>query len=256
MAGPIRWAYGVTTVPGRRGTFLPRTLASLKANGFPDPVLFVDGIDHHEALSWEKEFGLPVVNRYPALLTFGNWALALAELYVRNPNIERYAVFQDDLVCSKNLRAYLDALHYPDGKHGTEKGYWNLYTFNFYGRRVPRDRTVRREPHKGFYPSPTQQGLGALALVFDREGVWDVLGDRDNILTRPSHPNERSWKAVDGGIVEAMKRRGRKEMVHYPSLVQHTGHKSAMGNMRHEDAESFRGEDFDLLSLLPAGMRP
>lgn len=256
MAGLLQWTYGVTTVPSRRGTTLPRTLASLRASGFPDPVLFVDGIDHHEALSWEKEFSLPVVNRYPALLTFGNWVMALEELYIRSPNIHRYAVFQDDFVCSRNLRAYLDAQPYPDGEGGRPKGYWNLYTFNFYSRRAPRDQTVRREPPKGFYASPTQQGFGAVALVFDRQGVWDVLQDRGNIVTRPSHPTDRAWRAVDGGIVEAMKRVGRYEMVHCPSLVQHIGDVSSMGNPRHQVAESFRGEDFDLLSLLPAGARP
>jgi hypothetical protein len=251
MGGKVRWAYGVTTVPQRRAKLLPETLASLKASGFGDPVLFVDGCDHGVALEYEREFGLPVVNRWPFIKTFGNWALALAELMIRNPVMDRYALFQDDLVCARNLRAYLDALPFPDGKSGRDKGYWNLYTFNFYSRRVPRDRTVRKEPMRGFYTSPTQQGLGAVGLVFDRDGVWDVLTDRGNIVTRPAHPNQRAWSAVDGGIVEAMKRQGRREMVHYPSLLQHRGLHSVMGNQRHQDADSFPGEDFDLLTLLP-----
>lgn len=243
------WAYGLTTVPQRRKTLLPRTLASLREAGFPSPVLFVDGCTHQEAISYEEEFGLPVVNHYPFLRTFGNWALGLAELSIRNPNVDRYAMFQDDFVCSRNMKGYLDHSPFPDGKEGRPKGYWNLYTFIENQGRFPRDQTVRKEQPVGWIES-NQRGLGAVALVFNREGVWDLLSERGHIVTRPSHPNDRAWTNVDGGVVKAMHRWGRREYVHNPSLVQHVGLLSVMGSNRHRSAVSFRGEDYDLLQLL------
>ena len=48
--------------------------------------------------------------------------LALCELWVRDPLADRYAIFQDDLTCVKNLRGYLDEMKWPVG------GYLNLYT--------------------------------------------------------------------------------------------------------------------------------
>lgn len=245
----ITWVCGLTTVPKRRKDILPTTLRSLKNAGFPDPVLFVDGIDHREALDWEQEFDLPVVNRNPTILTFGNWVLGLGELYIRNPLASRYAMFQDDFVCSRNLRPYLDQCPFPD------RGYLNLYTFDQYWRKAPRDETARRERKEGWYRS-TQQGLGAVALVFDREGVWDLLTHKDNIVTRPAHAGERRWRNIDGGIVDAMKKQGRYEFVHNPSLVQHTGMRSTMGSGRHPTASSFRGEEFDCLSLLSKASIP
>lgn len=56
-----RWSYGVTTVTERRDTLLPQTLASLKAAGWDNPRLFVDGVN-----GGFDHFGLPVTYRDPA----------------------------------------------------------------------------------------------------------------------------------------------------------------------------------------------
>jgi hypothetical protein len=131
---------------------------------------------------------------------------------------------------------------------------FNCFTFDFYYRRLPRDLTARQERKTGWFPSPTQQGLGAVALVFDRETVWDLLSERDHIVTRPAHPTDRAWRNIDGGIVDALnrKRGGRKEFVHAPSLIQHTGVKSTMRSQRHPAASSFPGENFDAMDFLKA----
>lgn len=250
MPKRILWAYGVTTVPRRRAVLLPQTLRSLATGGFPSPVLFVDGIDHAGALDYEQEFKLPVVNRWPVIKTFGNWILALAELYIRNPTADRYAIFQDDFVTSIGLREYLDSCQFPDGSAaaGGIRGYWNLYTFDENLRLVPRDQTQNRNMRVGWFVS-TQRGLGAVGLVFDREGVWDLLSEKGHITTRPAHAGHRSWTNIDGGIVDAMKKRGYKELVHYPSLLQHKGIVTTMRSHRHSEARTFKGETFDLRTL-------
>ena len=71
----------------------------------------------------------------------------------------------------------------------------------------------------------------------------------------------RGHKYLDGGVVTALAKAGRKEFIHNPSLLQHTGKISSMGNGAkghgwgvvgsHPDALTFPGEDFDAMELLP-----
>jgi len=264
MVHAIKWAYGVTTVPSRRAELLPLTLRSLSAAGFDKPKLFVDGSPSSDAASWESEFGLEVVTRYPAIRCHGNWVLSLYELFIRNPTADRYALFQDDFVTYKNLRKYLEACPYPGvvpdgtGKYkpatpGVTPGYWNLYTFPENQQRFPMEGLTGRRKY-GWMES-NQCGLGAVALVFSREAVIAVIGSR-HMTERPMDP-ERGWKKVDGGIVESMVKAndagittGWREYVHHPSLVQHIGRVSTVSNPPHQQAPSFRGEEFDAMELI------
>lgn len=235
------WAYGVTAVSSRLSSgLLERTLKSLSLGGFPEPRLFIDGIPN-EALP-DFASSLQVTCHNPPIRVYGNFHLGLSELFIRDPHADLYAMFQDDFVTYKNLRQYLEQCHYPN------KGYWNLYTF-----------PQNEKPQAGWYFS-NQLGKGAVALVFSNEAVRALLTN-SFWISRPAinhkDPN-RKWKFVDGGIVEAMKQQGYKEYVHNPSLVQHTGTKSSLGNAKQELARTFRGEDFDALRLIanPAPQAP
>lgn len=227
------WSYGVTTVPQRAGDLLPRTLASLAAAGFGEPHLFVDGATGIE--------GYPAATvRWPPVLTAGNWTLALWELYIRESAADRYAVFQDDFVTYRNLRAYLEWCRYP------EKGYWNLYTFSV-NERIVIGRPVGWHV-AGASDDGWQYGRGAVALVFNRDAVVALL--KSEHLANRFQDLARGWRNIDGGIVTAMNKADYQEYVHNPSLVQHLGTESAMGNYRQLQAASFRGEDFDAMDLL------
>lgn len=221
----MEWAYGLTTVPQRRQTLLPRTLRSLEAAGFPTPRLFVDG--DKDIVSWEQEFHLEVTVRSTQIHTAGHWVLSLTELYIRQPLADRYVVFQDDFITYKNLRHYLERCEYP------ETGYWNLYTF-------PSNQKLAEKV--GWYLS-NQFGRGAVALVFSRKAVVTLL-THQHIVERPQDIN-KGRRSIDGGIVTAFTKAGWKEWVHNPSLVQHTGVLSSMKNRPHPLAISFRGESFD-----------
>lgn len=232
---PVQWSYGLTTVPERRRNLLPATLKSLRSAGFDRPHLFIDraALDP-DGRSWEKEFGCPVTLRSgDPVRTHGNWILSLYELYVRRPDADLYAMFQDDFLTYRNLRTYLESCTYP------EKGYWNLYTF---------PSNQRLSPAQGGWYKSNQFGRGAVALVFDRTTVQTLL-QHPHMVERPTDPH-RGWKAVDGGIVTSLGKAGWYEYVHSPSLVQHTGDVSSMGNKPHLKAESFRGEDFDATELI------
>ena len=254
------WAVGVTTVPQRRDGLLPRTLASLQEAGWDRPRLFVDGATNAEAVRYEQEFGLEVTARWPIIRPFGNWSLALAELYIRNPTADLYLVAQDDLRTYLNLRQYLEACPFP------EKGYWNLITF------LDNEKTVAGTG-TGWHESGVQAragkrkhlqtGRGAVALVFNQAGVLELLtGYR--MLDRPRNLT-KGWRNLDGGVVNTMNAAGFREYVHNPSLVQHVGTESTLPEMKgitadrsdglprrrwEKVAQTFRGEGFDCLELL------
>lgn len=227
MANKIpTWSYGVTTVSERFDTYLLPTLESLHDAGFDKPHLFIDGSMDNPP---PQLFNYQRTVRSQRVRTYGNWVLALWELYLLNPRADRYAVFQDDFLCSKNMRAYLDQCAFPDN------GYWNLYTF-----------PCNERPSVGWHLS-NQLGKGALGLVFNRSGVQALL-KQEHMVDRP--PHERGWRNVDGAVVTALSHAGYKEWVHNPSLLQHEGDVSSINNRVHQKASTFRGVGFDCLDLL------
>ena len=59
---------------------------------------------------------------------------------------------------------------------------------------------------------------------------------------------EKRAKEIDA----AFRKAGWAEYVHAPSLVQHIGERTSMGNKPQPSADSFPGEEFDATELLPA----
>lgn len=237
----MKWSYGVTTVPQRRGDLLPKTLESLAAAGFTKPRLFVDGST--DPRSWEASFDTEVTCRYPTIRAYGNWVLSLGELYIRTPDATHYALFQDDIIVMKNLRSYLEKKmsSFPD------KGYLNLYTFPSQHIHIPRSISGEKGV-VGFYPS-SQNGRGAAGLIFTNEGVRTLLA-HPYMIERPKDV-ARGHKSIDGGIITAMRISGWKEYVHFPSLIQHTGDFTTIpGNAPHKKATTFLGEEYDALRFL------
>lgn len=265
---PFIWSYGVTTVDRnhhgietkRLITTLPTTITSLKAAGFDNPHLFVDGCTPDRAVEVKKwlkeEHGIDggISIRSPNIRTHGNWFLTAMELFIRSPNADRYAIFQDDFITYRNLRGYLEWCGYPDDRVTGDnysrcfregRGYLNLYTFPSNQTLAPRNQhggTI-----EGWYKS-NQFGRGAVALVFNRECLLTLLQSK-HMVERPLDAH-RGHKAVDGGIVTSLKKEGWIEYVHTPSLTQHIGDISSMGNKPHLKAESFKGESFDAMELV------
>jgi len=199
------------------------------------------------------------IGRLPTIKPFGNWLLGLYELYLRNPHAERFAMFQDDLVTYKNLRQYLKKCEYPSsGKIVRSnilvppgKGYWNLFTFTSTVDKAKNEKSNEElrpsEDYQGFYES-NQRGRGAVALVFDKQAVMTLLSS--HLLVEHPQDVHRGFKRIDGIVLDCLSAAGYKEYVHWPSLVQHTGELSTIGNTPQPQATSFRGEDFDALDLL------
>lgn len=229
------WAYGITTVPQRFDTYLPRTILSLRNAGFDDPILFVDG--EADSKKYVEQFGLKVTNRCDNIKLSGNYILALYELVLRHPKAHCYVIFQDDIICCKGLREYLDNCEFPD------KGYFNLITY-------PQNEALRRsylnENETGWYPS-NQMGRGAQGLIFSYDGALTLLSSKAMI---DRYETPKGYQNMDGGIIHVMRRAGFTEYVHYPSLINHIGDSSTVGHPKQPTIGSFRGEDWDVMQLL------
>jgi hypothetical protein len=213
---------------------LPRTIKSLAAAGFDEPRLFIDG--------WygEPQFmGLPVTTRDTPIRLVGNWMAGMWELYTREPKANRFAMFQDDVIAVGNLRSYLEQVPYP------EDGYLNLYTFL---------ENTKRD-HKQGWGQSHQRGMGALGLVFDRDALQSLM-QAGHMARKPLEANNpRSWKALDGGIVDSLKHFKIREYIHLPSLLQHIGTEtSTLGNSPggkpYQGVKSFPGESQNALEYL------
>lgn len=217
----MEWACGVTTCLSRESTCLTPTLDSLARGGFASPMIYRDTMSN----------------------AFGNWVTALNDLTLRFPRADRYVIFQDDVVCSKNLREYLERCHYP------ERGYWNLITYPGNGEHAPRPDYV------GWYRA-ARSGKGAQGLVFDRSTATALLTSEMFFMRRfdtslDGRNREKRTRCIDGGVVECLRSMGILEHVHMPSLLNHrTEEPSALNNPRQPEIVHWRGEDFDCMSLL------
>lgn len=240
-ASEVRWACGVTTVPSRidDGT-LATTLRSLAAAGFDKPRLFVDGGSY--SVDWWRQLGLEATIRHTPVSAWGNWLLGLTELLIREPMCHRYCMFQDDLLMCKGAKEYLSHLSYE--KHT----YWNLHSF-------PKNEHAC-EGRVGLSKAALL-GVSGLALVFDRDTVVDLLGHTNTASRCMEVEHNRGQTNLDGGVYWTLCNYLKyREMVHWPCLTQHVGHNSTLKgrNGRPHDAfpmsESFRGEEFDAMSLL------
>lgn len=230
----MKWSYGITTTIQRLGDLLPRTVDSLRAGGFTQPRLFVDGTNDP---SLYAHFKLETTFRFPAVRTYGNWYLSLLELYVREATADYYALFQDDIVCCKNLKEYIENSGLP------ADAYFNPYC-SF-------DNLARAEGKTGWFVS-NQNGRGALALIFPKNVAVTLLCDR---MWSERAQSDHGWKNIDGGITHSLSTNywGKyKEYCHNPGLVQHTGFKSSIGTLwPHNDkgaidrSPTFIGEDKD-----------
>lgn len=245
----MKWACGVTSVPERKKELLRSTLRSLLEAGFSVPLrnVFMDG-------GGPVDFDDGYTVRYPRIGSFGNWILGLTELFLRNPDAELYAMFEDDTVLCKNARQYIES-----STTKMPNAYLNLYTTEDNKPTGPFGRSLNLRDGKlsdvGWFPSQ-QLGRGALALVFSREVVRTLLGSKQ--LWTHSEDKRRGHYLVDGVVLEALSKAGVKEWVHYPSLVQHVGTETTISNRVaptmdcHLTAPSFPGEDFDAMEFLGA----
>lgn len=229
----LSWMYGVTTVIHRIEEYLPPTLLTLSKAGFGEPHIFIDGSMSSEY--FYSKFGLDCSCRYPALGVVGNWVLSMWEMYYRNPHADLYAIFQDDIEMSAGAKEYIERKPFP------EDGYANLYT-------VPQTTKMKPSGLRQGWFATRQDGKGALGLVLRRDALKRLLLHR-RLIEKPASANMPK-KSVDGMIVSACREMNIKEYAHFPSIVQHRGTMSTLSTPDRPISDCYRGEDFDLVTLI------
>lgn len=215
----MRWANAITTTPARLKLLFPLTRKSLSAAGFTDLHVHIDGVPSYGDLREIREhYGIherTTIN--PNVGAIGNWLLTLWWLWLTIPDADVYAIFQDDLLMSKGVRAYVE----ESLAILPEQAYLNLYTASANYHLLGTDAKPKKG-YQGWYESD-QVGRGALALVFPRSAVPAILLWREWIGV-----NTRT--CIDGVVANALRYAHFREYVHSPSLVQHVGVESLLGH--------------------------
>ena len=196
----MRWAVGMTTAPRPRST-LQRAVTSLGRAGFAEVEIF-DDVDCRGA--WP------------------NWLRTVRQLLRRRCDV--LLVCQDDIVCCRGLREYLDRRLWPDAAAAL----CSPYCPGPYRQRSP-----------GWRRQCRGWGLvGALCWAIPRGAAEAMLCDLGNVQAR-SRIDARvgQWAAQTNDTV----------WYHTPSLVQHLGcGNSALGDRLESHlrrAADFIGED-------------
>jgi hypothetical protein len=246
--GRVHWAYGITCVPSRFDTLLPKTIANLKRGGFTAPTLYADRCSLKQALELEQSTGLRVVPRHNYSndlegVAWANYLLALWDLLIRHRNATRFVIFQDDVTVVTNLLQYLSTIELK------EDTYWNLYTGNM-NELICNHMGISGQ--KGVWFKSDQRGRGALALVLGRNAVEDLLSHPVTVQ-RPRSASKNWHKNLDGWVCEVLINQLKKytELCHSPSLVQHIGFmETTLMHQQYVPTKLYPGDEWDALSLL------
>jgi len=185
----IRLAVGLTTCPRQGFSYLGDTLRSLADAGF-EPRVFDDAKRDHGA--------------------YGASKIALRSLLDAEPDADGYLIFQDDLIASRNLSAYLDAVLWPDDVASI--GAISLFT--------PMPRAV--EGVTGFAAadfSKDRLTTGGLGLILPNHAA-------ETLLRNP--PRAGSRHGWDLSVAEMCIREKLSWWYHHPSLLKHTGEISSI----------------------------
>jgi hypothetical protein len=238
---PNRVTSIVTTCPARLHTLLPETVKAIRAAGF-DPDIYVDGLlSQNDRVAVQSLISDSAkVHDGHNIKSFSHWYRSALTMYMQHPWSQWYVVFQDDLTCPKTLLQYILHSKLPP------KAYFNLFTFMENEQIVAESGTGWVEAYKTI--KGAQLGRGAVCLLFRHDALTTLLSQQHMVMRRTDY--KRGNSSLDGAIVEAMAQAGYREFIHNPSLVQHTGHVSSMGNKQHEQAKTYPGNEFDLMALL------
>lgn len=231
-----RWAVGLTTAPRPEAT-LARTMQSLSVTGWPTAEIHV--FAEPDALSGNEDFSGAVTVRGRKAGAFSNWYLALQELVFTQPTADAYLMFQDDIVCCRGLRKYLERELWPAEATGFVSLYCGMLQSNSAGT-------------QGFMKMQTGDMLyGALAMAFPASAARALLL---HPLFQRHRESRNGTHGIDTVLAKWVTESGLPGFVYSPSLVSHTGVTSAIFRCCRDGPErrtdSFVGENVDASSIL------
>jgi hypothetical protein len=202
------WSVGVITAPRPIAT-LDACLDSLIRAGWEQPRLFVDTATTIAT----RHGGLPLTLREPRIGAFPNYYLALAELVMRDPEVDAYMLAEDDVLFSdrEDLRAYLEDVLWPSDPVGAV----SLYCSSMYTKSDP-----------GWHRFEGEWVWGALAFIFSPQSARRFLSDPLMFEHRTSR--DEGLTDTDALIGVWSYRRKLPLFFPTPSLVQHIGETSSL----------------------------
>lgn len=172
--------------------------------------------------------------------SFYNYKRALEFLVIKFPNSDAYIIAEDDILCSKELRNYLDYSLWPENT-----AYCSCFTPQAYKS----DKSGWNKINLGIYSYMAQ------FYVFPNKIVKKVLNDLDDtdlirqLLDNSGIDYRNSMDCVLGGWAKLNQF---DVYYHTPSLIEHIGDGiSTLGNNEHEfcrTSEDFIGENTNALS--------
>jgi glycosyltransferase involved in cell wall biosynthesis len=197
--GRLTWTVAVLTAP-RESPTLAATLDSLHAGGFEDMHLFAEP----DAAIPAKFSRLSLLRHPRRQGPLRNFYLAAGASLASQPNVDCYAIFEDDLSAAQGLRRWCDQEFWPGGHDVV-----SLYT----SRAVCDDRPGWQTLNLGRYRT-----FGALAFVFRGPTLREFLSD-----TQVRRHVDAGVLGPDAVVGEWALRRGIGIAYHSPSLIQHEG---------------------------------
>lgn len=200
------WAVGITTAHRRQPT-VDRCLQSLRACGWQDLHIFVDG---DVSLPESEVSDITTVRRPPAG-AWRNFYLSLVELVRRYPAAEGLMLVQDDALWSSNfpVREYLQEIPWPnDGRFIISPYCCADYTAD----------------SPGWHQFKGPWHYGAVSLIFSRRSAEEFLSD-PGVIERS---RSEFAAGIDTVVGEWAARSNIAVFYPTPSLVQHIGDVSTL----------------------------
>lgn len=233
---PWKWSVGVTTAPRELPT-LERTLHSLANAGWESPHLFAEP-------DCVVPDGFPVTRRGIRLGAWPNWYLALSELVLKDPLADAYFLIQDDVLFSRNCRAFLEGTLWPSGRLGVV----SLYCPSIYHADKGLHNLGPHDVTEGF-------GLvGALTFIFTPEAARAILLDT-SVADHRLKGRRKGLCNIDAVVGRWALENERRVCYYAPSLAAHIGATSSIWPNQEprfsRTSQSFLGEQFDARELLP-----
>jgi hypothetical protein len=193
---------GITASP-RPVDYLPATVASLRAAGWPDPVVFA-----------EPGTPAPPDCRFVAaqrrLEPWFAFQTALGSLLATGPQGASLAIFQDDVLAARNLRAWLDAEPWPP-----DAGVVSLYLS---------EAQAEGRPLGWSALDPDANPYGACGVVMRPEVARRLLDDP---------PHRGNGRMTDTWLGVFCEQAGLRFWQHKPSLIRHVGRESSLSRKGH-----------------------